>query len=112
MEQTESIERVRFGSFEADLRRGELRRNGENIKLQEKPFQVLALLLEQAGELVTREELRQRVWPADNPLFIKTVPRRGYCFIAPVKPVGPELARQETFPQSPLAAETAPVPAM
>ena len=137
MEQTESIERVRFGSFEANLRRGELRRNGENIKLQEKPFQVLALLLEQAGELVTREELRQRVWPADtfvdfdanlntalnklrralgdsadNPLFIKTVPRRGYCFIAPVKPVGPELARQETFPQSPLAAETAPVPAM
>jgi TolB-like protein/DNA-binding winged helix-turn-helix (wHTH) protein/tetratricopeptide (TPR) repeat protein len=121
MEQVKFADRVRFGSFEADLRRGEVRRNGESIKLQEKPFQVLTLLLEQAGELVTREELRQRVWPADtfvdfdanlntalnklrralsdsadNPVFIKTIPRRGYRFIAPVTPVGLETSAQET----------------
>ena len=100
---------IRFGAFENDLPRGEVRKNGGRIKLQEKPFQILANLVERAGNVVTREELRQRVWPADtfvdfdanlntalnklrqalgdsadNPLFIQTIPRRGYCFIAPV----------------------------
>ena len=104
-----SAPRVRFGCFEADLRKGELRKQGLQIKLQEKPFQMLAVLLEHAGELVTREEMRQRLWPADtfvdfdanldtalnklrqalgdsaeNSRFVQTIPRRGYCFIAPV----------------------------
>lgn len=100
---------VRFAEFEADLRSGELRRQGHRLKLQEKPFQVLAALLSRPGELVTREELRQSLWPADtfvdfehglntavnkvrealrdsanNPRFIETLPRRGYRFIGSV----------------------------
>jgi len=99
----------RFGVFELDLRAGELRRNGVKIKLQEQPFQVLALLLEYPGEVVTREEVRKRLWPADtfvdfdhslnaairrlrdalgdsaeNPTFVETVARRGYRFLAPL----------------------------
>jgi len=114
---------VRFGVFELDLRSGELRRQGLRIRLQEQPFQVLAMLLEHPGELVTREELRKKLWPADtfvdfehslnkdinkirealgdtaeSPRFIETVPRRGYRFVAPVggstKPVVP-LANRE-----------------
>src|SRR5438045_8068217 len=57
---------IRFGIFEADLRAGELRRNGSKIKLQDQPFQLLALLLERPGEVVTREELRGKLWPADT----------------------------------------------
>jgi Tol biopolymer transport system component/DNA-binding winged helix-turn-helix (wHTH) protein len=100
---------VRFGIFEADLETGELRKNGVKVPLQGQPFQVCALLLEHAGELVTREKLRQKVWPedtfvdfeqalntaiakirlalgdeADNPRFVQTLPRRGYRFIGPV----------------------------
>jgi TolB-like protein/DNA-binding winged helix-turn-helix (wHTH) protein len=100
---------VRFGTFEADLRAGELRKHGTKIKLQEQPFQVLQVLLEQPGQVVTREELQQKIWPADtfvdfdhglnnairrlrealgdsaeNPRFIETLSRRGYRFIAPV----------------------------
>src|SRR5438552_5318427 len=54
---------IRFGIFEADLRAGELRRNGSKIKLQDQPFQLLALLVERPGEVVTREELRGKLWP-------------------------------------------------
>src|SRR6266404_6255027 len=106
---------VSFGSFEADLRAGELRRNGSKVRLQEQPFQVLTVLLERPGEIVTREELRNRLWPADtfvdfdhglnaavkrlrdalgdsaeNPRFVETLARRGYRFVAPVaaKPNG------------------------
>src|SRR5580765_7587186 len=100
---------IRFGIFEADLRAGELRRNGIKIRLQEQPFQVLAMLLERPGEIVTREELHSRLWPADtfvdfdhglnaavkrlrdalgdsaeNPRFIETLARRGYRLLAPV----------------------------
>ena len=100
---------VRFGVFEADLRSGELRREGRKVPLQEKPFQVLALLLEHPGEVVTREHLRERLWSrevfvdfdqglnnaikklrlalqdsAENPRFVETLARRGYRFIAPV----------------------------
>ena len=99
----------RFGVFELDLRAGELRRNGIKIKLQDQPFQVLALLLERPGEVISREEVRNRLWPADtfvdfdhslnaairrlrdalgdsaeNPTFVETVARRGYRFLAPV----------------------------
>ncbi len=99
----------RFGIFEVDLRAGELRRSGYRVKLQEQPFQVLAQLLERPGEVVTREDLRNHLWPADtfvdfdhslnaairrlrdalgdsaeNPTFVETVARRGYRFLAPV----------------------------
>ena len=100
---------LRFSSFELDLRARELRKHGLRIKLQDQPFQILALLLEKPGEVVTREELRDRLWPADTfvdfdhslnsavkklrqalnddpdvPRFIETLPRRGYRFIAPL----------------------------
>jgi DNA-binding winged helix-turn-helix (wHTH) protein len=100
---------VRFGVFELDLSAGELRKNGVKLRLQEQPFQVLAMLLERAGEVVTREELRQKLWPSDtfvdfdhslntavnkvrevigdsasNPRYVETLARRGYRFIAPV----------------------------
>lgn len=59
-------QRVRFGAFEADLRSGELRKHGMKIKLQDQPFQILAMLLECPGEIVPREELRHKLWPADT----------------------------------------------
>ncbi|MFZ0317518.1 MAG: winged helix-turn-helix domain-containing protein [Candidatus Sulfotelmatobacter sp.] len=101
---------ARFGVFELDLASGELRKNGAKLRLQEQPFQVLALLLERAGNVVTREEIRQKLWPADtfvdfdhslntavnklretlgdsasSPRYIETLARRGYRFIAPVQ---------------------------
>jgi cholera toxin transcriptional activator len=101
---------ARFGVFELDLDASELRKNGARLRLQEQPFQVLALLLERAGDVVTREELRQKLWPADtfvdfdhslntavnklreilgdsasSPRYIETLARRGYRFIAPVQ---------------------------
>src|SRR6266403_4390932 len=100
---------LQFGAFEVDLRTGSLRKSGARIKLQEQPFQILAMLLEKPGDMVTREELRQRLWPADtfvdfdnglntaikklrdtlgdsadSPRFIETLPKRGYRFIYPV----------------------------
>jgi cholera toxin transcriptional activator len=103
---------ARFGVFEVDLAAGELRRNGAKLRLQEQPFQVLALLLDRAGGVVTRDELRQKLWPADtfvdfdhglntavnklretlgdsasSPRYIETLARRGYRFIAPVQNV-------------------------
>ena len=101
--------RKHFGTFDVDLETGELHRDGLKLKLQEKPFQLLAMLLERPGEVVTREALRERLWPAgtfvdfdhglntatkklrhalgdsaENPRFIETLARRGYRFIAPV----------------------------
>ncbi|HEY6267436.1 MAG TPA: winged helix-turn-helix domain-containing protein [Candidatus Acidoferrum sp.] len=101
---------ISFGPFETDLRAGELRRDGRKIRLQEQPFQVLAMLLERPGEIVTREELHGRLWPADtfvdfdhglnaavkrlrdalgdsaeNPRFVETLARRGYRFVAPIQ---------------------------
>jgi eukaryotic-like serine/threonine-protein kinase len=106
---TQSSGILRFATFEVDLRAGELRKQGKRIKVQEQPFQVLTVLLQRPGEVVTREELRNQNWPpdtfvdfdnslntainklrealgdsADNPRFIETLPRRGYRFIAPV----------------------------
>src|SRR5437016_6513851 len=100
---------LRFGPFEADVSTGDLRRNGEIVKIAEKPAQALLLLLERAGEVVTRDELRQKLWPVDTyvefddnlnatikrlrealddsavrPRFVETAPKRGYRFVAPV----------------------------
>jgi TolB-like protein/DNA-binding winged helix-turn-helix (wHTH) protein len=104
----------RFGVFEADVRAGELRRNGHKLRLSEQPLQILLMLLEHPGEIVSREELRGRLWQeqsfgdfdhglnnavlrlrealgdsSDNPRFVATVHRRGYRFIAPVELVSP-----------------------
>jgi DNA-binding winged helix-turn-helix (wHTH) protein len=107
MPEPSQLQRVlRFGIFEIDLRAGELRKDGVKLKLQEQPFQVLRMLVEHSGEVVTREELRNRLWPADtfvdfdhglnaavkrlrdalgdsaeNPRFVETVARRGYRFM-------------------------------
>jgi TolB-like protein/DNA-binding winged helix-turn-helix (wHTH) protein/tetratricopeptide (TPR) repeat protein len=106
---------IRFGVFELDLRSGELRRGGAKVKLQEQPFQILAMLLERPGEIVSREEIQKKLWSedtfvdfehsvattikrlrealgdsADNPRFVETLPRRGYRFIAPVDSYQPQ----------------------
>lgn len=111
MQGTESCPQSRrFGVFELDLRAAELRKRGIRIKLQEQPFQILSLLLEHPGEVVTREELRQKLWPAqtfvdfdrslnkamtklrsalgdsaESPRYVETIPRHGYRFLAPVR---------------------------
>ncbi len=127
-----------FGEYEADLRSGELRRLGQRLKLQEKPFQVLAALLQHPGELVTREQLRQSLWPADTfvdfehglntavnkvrealrdsanrPRFIETLPRRGYRFIGAVSSSASlpnPTAEQERQPAAPRSAFTEELP--
>jgi TolB-like protein/DNA-binding winged helix-turn-helix (wHTH) protein/Flp pilus assembly protein TadD len=102
--------RLRFGVFDVDVRAGELRKHGLRVRLQEQPFQILAMLLEHPGQVVTREELQKKLWPADtfvdfdhglnkavnkirdalgdsaeSPRFVETVARRGYRFLAEVK---------------------------
>jgi TolB-like protein/DNA-binding winged helix-turn-helix (wHTH) protein/Flp pilus assembly protein TadD len=106
---------IRFGVFELDVRSGELRKQGRKIRLEGQPVHILICLLENPGELVTREELHRRLWPADtyvnfehglnaavkrlrqalndsadNPRFVETLPRRGYRFLAPVESVRAE----------------------
>src|SRR5271165_4143896 len=101
---------ARFGVFELDLNAGELRKGGVKLRLQGQPYQVLTMLLERAGDVVTREELRQKLWPSDtfvdfdhslntainkvrealgdsasSPRYVETLARRGYRFIAPVQ---------------------------
>lgn len=101
---------LRFDAFEVDLRAGELFKAGRKIKLQEQPFQVLAMLLERPGDVVTREEMQKRLWPADTfvdfdhsmntaikklrqalgddkkkPRYVETLPKRGYRFLGTVK---------------------------
>ena len=66
MERTAPARRLRFGAFEVDLHSGEVRKNGIRLRLQDQPFQVLELLLEHPGDVVTREELRRKLWPADT----------------------------------------------
>jgi DNA-binding winged helix-turn-helix (wHTH) protein/tetratricopeptide (TPR) repeat protein len=117
---------VRFGVFEADLRSGELRKNGIKIKIQELPFQALKLLLSRPNEVLSREDLRQSLWPdgvyvdfdrgvisainrlrdtlgdsAENPIFIETVGRRGYRWIAPThisEPLGEAAVNSDAQP--------------
>jgi DNA-binding winged helix-turn-helix (wHTH) protein len=111
-DQSQQPQVFRFGVFEVDARAGELRKNGIKLKLQEQPFQVLCMLVEHAGEVVTREDLRIRLWPAETfvdfdhglnaavkrlrdalgdsaeaPRFIETMARRGYRFISPIDTV-------------------------
>src|ERR1700737_1300293 len=114
---------VRFGVFEADLRAGELRRNGVRVRLQDLPFRALTLLLSRPGEVIAREEFRQALWPpdifldfeqgissavmrlrdalgdsADNPIFVETIERRGYRWIGPIRQVEavPEESQNES----------------
>src|SRR5216684_1056921 len=114
---------IRFGVFEIDLQAGELRKSGVKLKLQEQPFQVLITLLDKPGRVVTREELRKKLWDtdtfvdfehslgtainkirealgdsADNPRFIETLPRRGYRFIAPVEGIDGTAASRQRAP--------------
>src|SRR5579864_8753606 len=129
---------VRFGVFEVDLKACELRKHGFRIKLAEQPFQVLAFLLERPGEIVTREELRDRLWPGDtfvdfdhglnnavmrvrevlldsseHPRYVETVPRRGYRFVAPVEetsvpPPVPATVQLEGGSTSPVSSASKP----
>lgn len=123
---------VRFGTFDVNLRAGELRRDGTKIPLQEKPFQFLALLLSRAGEVVSRKELAERLWPpgthvdfeaglntaakklrdalgdsAEHPAFIETVGRRGYRFIAPIlDESASDVPRARAFPPTSIVIGT------
>jgi len=126
---------LRFAVFEVDLTAGELRKHGTRIRLQEQPFQILVYLLDRAGEVVTREELRQQLWPANtfvdfdhslntavnklrealgdsasNPRYVETLARRGYRFLAPVQPAEAKSAAQDS-PSVPPRQAAAP-PAM
>src|SRR5436190_4148492 len=109
---------VRFATFELDVRSRELRQGSNLIRLQDQPFEILCLMLERPGDVITREELQQRLWPdgtfvdfehslnaavkrlraalgddADNPRFVETLPRRGYRFIAPLESMEPRVTR-------------------
>src|SRR4029077_6605028 len=107
-EAIQNVQVIRFATFEVDLTAGEVRKGGVKLKLSGQPFQVLAILLEQHGKVVTREQLQRRLWPdtfvdvdhnlntainkireglgdeAENPRFVETLPRRGYRFIGEV----------------------------
>ncbi len=133
--------RYRFGLFEADPSSGELLRQGVRIRVQDQPFRLLVILLERPGEVVSREELREKLWPADtyvefdgslkaalkrlraalgdsaeNPIFIETLPKRGYRFLAPVAiedepaPVKEKTIPEPSIPSEPLVREVIIVP--
>jgi len=130
MEKNVSLKAVRFGPFEADLRAGELRKHGVKLKLVGQPFEVLAMLLESPGQLVTREELRTRLWPTDTfvdfdhglnaavnklrdalsesaekPTYVETLPRRGYRFISAVE-LPDSLGLKLPVPEMPASLES------
>jgi len=126
---------MRFGPFQVDQQRQEVCRDGQRIKLQGKVYQVLVALLEKPGEVVTREELRQRLWPADThvnydanvnttvnklrqvlgdstdkPMYIETIPRKGYCLLA--HPETSAVSSAPVPPPSPSSNEASPVTTM
>ena len=115
MQNSAPANRFRFGEFELDMSAGELRRSGDRLRIQPQPYRLLTLLVRRAGELVTRDEIRQELWKdgtfvdfeqsvnfcvsqirevlkdsADRPLYVQTVPKRGYRFIAPVESGEPQ----------------------
>jgi cholera toxin transcriptional activator len=121
-----TVIKYKFDEFEADLRAAELRKNGHRLKLQMQPFQVLVALLERPQEVVTREELRQRLWPQDTfvdfdhglntamvklrdvlgdsaskPKFIETIAKRGYRFLGTAEVISDQLAPAELKPSAP-----------
>ncbi len=127
-----SLNVVRFDVFEVDLRAEELYKAGRKIKLQVQPFHVLQILLERPGEVVTREEMQKRLWPADTfvdfdhslntaikklrqalsddkkkPRFVETLPKRGYRFLVSVKRPAPSSAALETPVAAPAHAKDA-----
>jgi TolB-like protein/DNA-binding winged helix-turn-helix (wHTH) protein/Tfp pilus assembly protein PilF len=135
-ENQQVVGRLRFGVFELDLRSGELRKHGLLVRLQEQPFQVLKMLVENSGEVVTREDLQKKLWPAntfvdfdhglnkaiskirdalgdsaESPRFVETVARRGYRFLAEVKAVQGRPVRSELEPPvHPVAGTRASLP--
>jgi len=123
---------VRFEAYEADLRTGELYKAGRKIKLQVQPFHILAMLVERPGEVITREELREKLWPADTfvdfdhslntaikklrqalcddkkkPRFVETLPKRGYRFIGAVEQSAKLPVRAKTAAPSSLVGRVA-----
>lgn len=136
-DRTTAPTRIRFGLFEADLKSGELKKSGVKVRIQSQPFKVLGILLEQPGEVVSREDIQRRLWggdttvdfdhslgiainklrdalgdSAENPRFIETLARRGYRFIAPVTVAEAQPASPALLPSQPtsLEAESAPLP--
>ena len=133
MEKWRNTSVLRFGTYEVDPHAGELRKGGVRIKVQQQPLKLLEILLEHPGEVVTREELRSRIWPeesfgdfdqavnvaiaklrsalgdsADNPRFIETIPRRGYRFLAEVSALHGDGGKSGQDPSPRNDAETAP----
>jgi TolB-like protein/DNA-binding winged helix-turn-helix (wHTH) protein/Flp pilus assembly protein TadD len=132
--ETTALRGYRFGVFEVDLASATVRREGLQVRLRGKPFDILVTLLDRSGELVTRDELRQRLWASDtfvdfdhglnaamnrlrdaigdaaeNPRFIQTIPRRGYRFIAPVERVGMPVSLEPAVEHAP-AVPMRPIP--
>jgi DNA-binding winged helix-turn-helix (wHTH) protein len=133
MTELQPSRRYRFGAFEADAATGEIRRRGIRIKLNAQPFQVLLMLLERPGQLLSREEISRELWPdgtfvdyehgvnsainrirealrdtAGNPRFVETLARRGYRFVAPVERIGPTEAPSPSLPESPGSSSPSP----
>src|SRR5215471_18388196 len=127
----EGIQKYKFDEFEADLKAAELRRNGARLKLQLQPFQVLVALLQRPGDVVTREELRLRLWPQDtfvdfdhslntaiaklrdvlgdsaaSPRYVETIAKRGYRFLGSVSTVQDQARSASPSPAQTAAAET------
>jgi TolB-like protein/Tfp pilus assembly protein PilF len=121
---------IQFGGFEVDLRAGELRKQGTRIRLQEQPLQILQILLENHGEVVTREELRRRIWPAntfvdfdhglnnaikrlrealgdtaERPQYIETLPKKGYRCIAPISAISEKIESLAVLPLENLSGD-------
>jgi DNA-binding winged helix-turn-helix (wHTH) protein len=124
MEAAPSENAICFGLFKLDLKAGELHKEERRIRLQEQPFQILKMLLDRPGEIVTREEIRQQLWrndtivefdhsinagikklrlalgdSAEKPIYVETVARRGYRFIAPLKEAGPTIPPEKDPPE-------------
>src|SRR5580704_9436526 len=136
MTDTRPARRYRFGVFEVDSTTGELRRNGLRVKLHSQPFQVLFMLLERPGEMLTREEISRELWPdgtfvdyehgvnsavnrlrealgdkASNPRFVETLARRGYRFLAPVERIALDEDASTAAAAGPISEEPSAVPA-